>query len=272
MPGQATAADATSRRTTASRTIDPAAARPAAAACGSATTGRATGGRPDPDPDTPAHATPGDSAVRVNATDHAAARLLDAAAGSRESGGAAAGDHATRVAEVRPCSDAASVRAGSECGTCDAAAHLVSTEGMVTELLTCPICIDMVQLPVNLTCFRGCPGTRGQANQTCLRGVLCQHCANKTLQLDVSPGCRFAESGGAARCIICRSTQDTGKDAGPRLPGISFTASMRISILKPPCPCTSPTHALQTCHSCCATETAACITASPPLPITARRG
>lgn len=30
------------------------------------------------------------------------------------------------------------------------------------DLLRCPICMDTVQLPVGLVCFRGCPGTRKQ--------------------------------------------------------------------------------------------------------------
>ena len=71
-------------------------------------------------------------------------------------------------------------------------------------------CAPMPQ--VSLVCFPGCAGTRSNANQTCLRQSLCQHCANEALQLAKAPKERFTESGGLARCIICRETSvDTTK-------------------------------------------------------------
>jgi hypothetical protein len=32
----------------------------------------------------------------------------------------------------------------------------------IEALLKCPICLNSVQLPVNLTCFPGCAGARAQ--------------------------------------------------------------------------------------------------------------
>lgn len=42
---------------------------------------------------------------------------------------------------------------------------------------------------------------------TCLRNLVCQHCANQALELDKPPTARFAKSNGVARCLICRETR-----------------------------------------------------------------
>ncbi|GFR53282.1 hypothetical protein Agub_g16080, partial [Astrephomene gubernaculifera] len=76
----------------------------------------------------------------------------------------------------------------------------------VAEELMCPICLEPAQLPVNFVCFRGCGG-RFSAGSTCLRAVLCTHCANEALQLHRPPGERFQSTNGLASCLICRSTR-----------------------------------------------------------------
>ncbi|EFJ40553.1 hypothetical protein VOLCADRAFT_119942 [Volvox carteri f. nagariensis] len=76
----------------------------------------------------------------------------------------------------------------------------------VQEELVCPICLETAQLPVNFTCFRGCGG-KFSNNSTCLRSVLCLHCANDALHLGRPPPSRFPDSGGFAHCLICRETR-----------------------------------------------------------------
>ena len=34
--------------------------------------------------------------------------------------------------------------------------------GRVADILVCPICLDVAQLPVNITCFQGCSGTQSR--------------------------------------------------------------------------------------------------------------
>ncbi|GLI69608.1 hypothetical protein VaNZ11_014275 [Volvox africanus] len=76
----------------------------------------------------------------------------------------------------------------------------------VQDELMCPICLDMTQLPVNFTCFRGCGGHFSNSS-TCLRSTLCMHCANEALQLGLAPVARFRGTGGFAHCLICRDTR-----------------------------------------------------------------
>ncbi|GIL47907.1 hypothetical protein Vafri_4539 [Volvox africanus] len=76
----------------------------------------------------------------------------------------------------------------------------------VQDELTCPICLDTTQLPVNFTCFRGCGGQFSNSS-TCLRSTLCMHCANEALQLGLPPVARFRGTGGFAHCLICRDTR-----------------------------------------------------------------
>lgn len=44
-------------------------------------------------------------------------------------------------------------------------------------------------------------------DSTCLRSVLCLHCANDALQLGQPPPARFRDSGGFSHCLICRETR-----------------------------------------------------------------
>lgn len=53
------------------------------------------------------------------------------------------------------------------------------------------------------------------ANNTCLRGVLCQHCANDGLQLNRPASERFSEERGRVRCMICRHTAVDSRQLTP---------------------------------------------------------
>ena len=67
-------------------------------------------------------------------------------------------------------------------------------------MTTCSICLDIVKLPVNFTCFGQC--SVGAQGRGCSYKCVCLLCARKYLQLDKAP----AERDAVVKCLICRNT------------------------------------------------------------------
>eukprot|EP00798_Chlamydomonas_sp_ICE-L_P027611 gene27611-7248_t len=94
------------------------------------------------------------------------------------------------------------------------AADSESSSTQLSAALSCPICLEVAQLPVNVTCFNGCKGTQNRGN-TCLRGVMCQHCANQAFEFQKPAEKRFVMNKGMVRCLICRETKSNARQLIP---------------------------------------------------------